>query len=409
MDQDSPTNPVKKNLSLNLFPDFVVDMAPSVHDVREAGVQSQLKPYELSSNGEFSDAKSRQAVIDGFNLKPEQVAYKHVKGFKNVVEENVVSDRPIQLQDEVIFSAMNIGAHDSSVPRHPEPVSSSASSKPQSSFNKHNLRSTKQTVIIQNGEQQFEEEAKFSDSLYISNRLAESMNAVCIANMDGQKKVQQYLQKQGILMFNEQAIKTKEHGAPFDHQNEKMVQANVEIVNGEKFEVHNDNDYKQWERYDLHDSRAEGATIPIDMAPDYLKVDLQKGLFQNVDFNDISNLKCGMKLGCKQSDLDARWVEKWYELRCKDMGTEKSKVESSDEGSTDKQVVSYIIVKFYSKFWTNVDKNTIEGESCLQVLSDGSKSKSHDALILELKDNIDMQNILNKEGSLSSSQVQKRL
>lgn len=407
MDQDSPTNPVKKNLSLNLFPDFVVDMAPSVHDVREAGAQSQMKPYELSSNGEYSDAKSRQAVIDGFNLKPEQVAYKQVKGFKNVVEENVVSDRPTQLQDEVIFSAMNIGAHEKSVARPHEPVSSSASSLP--SFKKHNLRSTQQTVIIQNGEQQFEEEAKFSDSLYISNRLAESMNTVCIANMDGQKKVQQYLQKQGILMFNEQAIKTKEHGAPFDHQNEKRVQANVAIVNGEKFEVHNDNDYKQWERYDLHESRAAGATIPIDMAPDYIKVDLQKGLFQNVDFNEITNLKCGMKLGCKQSDLDARWVEKWYELRCKDMGTEKSKVESSDEGSTDKQVVSYIIVKFYSKFWTNVDKNTIEGESCLQVLSDGSKKKSHEALILELKDNIDMQNVLNKEGSLSSSQVQKRL
>lgn len=97
-----------------------------------------------------------------------------------------------------------------------------------------------------------------------------------------------------------------------------------------------------------------------------------------------------MKLGCKQSDMDARWVEKWYELKCKDMGTEKNKVESSDEGSTNKKVVSYIIVKFYSKFWTNVEKNSIEGESCLQVLNDGSKSKSNEALILELKDNIDM-------------------
>jgi len=255
--------------------------------------------------------------------------------------------------------------------------------------------------MIQNGEQRFEEEAKFSDSFHISNRLAESMNSVCIANMDEQKKVEHYTQKQGLLMFEEQAIKTKEHEAPFDHQKEKRVQSNVEIVNGEKFEVHIDNDYKQWERYDLH--KAKGATIPIDMAPDYIKVDLQKGLFQNVDFNEISNLKCGMKLGCKPSDLDARWVEKWYELKCKDMGTEKSKVESSDEGSTNKQVVSHIIVKFYSKLWTNVDKNTIEGESCLQVLNDGSKSKSHEALLLELKDNIDMQNVLNKIGSLSSA------
>lgn len=126
-----------------MFPDFVVDMAPSVHDVREAGAQSQMKPYELSSQGECSDAKSRQAVIDGFNLKPEQVAYTRVKGFKNVVEENVISDRPIQLQDEVIFSSMNIGSQDKSVPRHHEPASSSASFAPKSSFQKHNLRSTK--------------------------------------------------------------------------------------------------------------------------------------------------------------------------------------------------------------------------------------------------------------------------
>lgn len=56
-----------------------------------------MKPYELSSNGEFSDAKSRQAVIDGFNLKPEKVSYERVKGFKNVVEEDIISDRPAQL------------------------------------------------------------------------------------------------------------------------------------------------------------------------------------------------------------------------------------------------------------------------------------------------------------------------
>lgn len=111
--------------------------------------------------------------------------------------------------------------------------------------------------------------------------------------MDEQKKVQHYLQKQGILMFNEQAIKCKDHEAPFDHQNEKRVQSNVEIVNGEKFEVHDDNDYQQWERYDIlkvpKPKKAKGkdkgeiadtsTTIPIDMAPDYIKVDLEKGLF----------------------------------------------------------------------------------------------------------------------------------
>ena len=49
------------------------------------------------------------------------------------------------------------------------------------------------------------------------------MNSVCIANMDEQKNVELYKQKQGVLMFEEQAIKTKEHEAPFDHQKEEMV------------------------------------------------------------------------------------------------------------------------------------------------------------------------------------------
>lgn len=106
-----------------------------------------MKPQELSSNGDFSDAKSRQAVIDGFNLKPEQVAYTRVKGFKNVVEESAISERPFQLQDEVIFSSMNIsnniGGHGQSVQAHPEPGSSSYSFKASGSFDKHNLRSTK--------------------------------------------------------------------------------------------------------------------------------------------------------------------------------------------------------------------------------------------------------------------------
>ena len=47
-----------------------------------------------------------------------------------------------------------------------------------------------------------------------------------------------------------------------------------------------------------------------------------------------------------------------------------------------------------------MEKDTIEGESCMQILHDGSKSFAHDALILELKANIEMQNILNKTGSL---------
>ena len=106
----------------------------------------------------------------------------------------------------------------------------------------------------------------------------------------------------------------------------------------------------------------------------------------NLDLGNASSVKCGMKLGTKLSDLDAKWVEKWFELKCKDVNSD--------------HVVEDVIVKFYSKFWTNVENNTIVGDSQLQVLYDGTKGYTHDSLIFELKDNIEMSNILDKEGSL---------
>ena len=116
----------------------------------------------------------------------------------------------------------------------------------------------------------------------------------------------------------------------------------------------------------------------------------------------IGSVKCGMKLGQKMSDEDSKWVEKWYEVRCQDTKTRNLKVAPSTVQASTKKIVTDIIVKYYTKFWTNVEEDTIEGESCLQILHDGSRSFGHDALILELKDNIEMQNILNKTGSLKS-------
>jgi len=63
-------------------------------------------------------------------------------------------------------------------------------------------------------------------------------------------------------------------------------------------------------------------------------------------------------------------------------------------------VVSDIIVKFFTKFWINIQNNEIEGESLTQVLVDGSSGYHHDGLIYELKDQFKLENILKKTGSL---------
>lgn len=114
----------------------------------------------------------------------------------------------------------------------------------------------------------------------------------------------------------------------------------------------------------------------------------------------IKSMRSGQKAGRKLSNTDSRWVEKWYEIKCKDVQT------SNKAGD---QVVTDIIVKHFSKFWTNTEQNTIEGESCLQILKDGAKEYKHDALMFELWGSYKMENILDKHGSLKirSKIVQK--
>jgi len=50
-----------------------------------------------------------------------------------------------------------------------------------------------------------------------------------------------------------------------------------------------------------------------------------------------------------------------------------------------------VIVKLFSKFWTK--NNVIEGECCQQILTDGSKSYTHDGLLFELKDFYTIDNV----------------
>ena len=66
-----------------------------------------------------------------------------------------------------------------------------------------------------------------------------------------------------------------------------------------------------------------------------------------LSFNQISELKCGLKLGRKLTDPDKKWAEKWIEVKCFD----------SDN--------TQIIIKYIIKFWTDIEKRTIEGDKCL--------------------------------------------
>ena len=58
---------------------------------------------------------------------------------------------------------------------------------------------------------------------------------------------------------------------------------------------------------------------------------------------------------------DIKWTEEWFEIECSD----SSEILDGNEETKSQK----INVKFYSKLWTNIDENTIQGESCFQILN----------------------------------------
>lgn len=178
---------------------------------------------------------------------------------------------------------------------------------------------------------------------------------------------------------------------PFDHQNKSKIE-NVDNrqsghrldamhIKGEKFTEHHDNDFQEWEQYDIiHvEYPRDSSTIANQYVPNYIQDDvIESNSYQAISYRYISEIKSGIKLGRKISDNDEKWGEKWFEIRCKEATVK------------DKKVVD-VIIKLFSKFWTKFDK--IEGECCHQVLINGSKKYMHDGLIYELKDFYTVDNI----------------
>ena len=82
------------------------------------------------------------------------------------------------------------------------------------------------------------------------------------------------------------------------------------------------NDYKQWEQYDvltLEGSLSkEFKNIQKKHIPSYIQQDLLLGPNEMIEVKQISEIKCGQKIGKKVSDGDARWCEKWFEIKCID-------------------------------------------------------------------------------------------
>ena len=70
-------------------------------------------------------------------------------------------------------------------------------------------------------------------------------------------------------------------------------------------------------------------------------------------------------------------------------------------------MVRDVIVKHYSKFWVNQQSRKIEGESCIQLLTNGQAAFTYDSLLYELKEAFEMDDITtSKDGMYTPSLAQ---
>lgn len=62
----------------------------------------------------------------------------------------------------------------------------------------------------------------------------------------------------------------------------------------------------------------QAKTIQMKHIPSYIKQDLRIDASEMVEIFQMSEIKCGQKIGKKISDADSKWCEKWFEIKCKD-------------------------------------------------------------------------------------------
>ena len=85
-----------------------------------------------------------------------------------------------------------------------------------------------------------------------------------------------------------------------------------------------DHDFQQWEKYDLlnyiESKQNPNGFINPQHAPDYMKNLITQ-------FEHITNIKSGLKIGKKLSNGDDKWLERWYEIQFADIEIEDPETE----------------------------------------------------------------------------------
>ena len=320
-------------------------LSDSIFDnVQDQNVRSDFVREQSDVDGKSSSANfSINAIIDGKNpmLKFNPVnATMKVKGFRNV--QQTLDRKPKKDLKKVVFESIQFGFEE---------------------FGQN------QTVEA------------FRKELEITQNLEEMLERLSQMKIDNQVATKEYLTNKGLYLFESLQDKLNTSNKNYEKDMGKLTVGEspneIQVQGVEKFQINEEHDFKEWERYDIMMFKSKSnSVIPIIQYPTYIREDILHSCATN-----IVELKSGYKSGKKLSDPDVKWVEKWFEVKSNDAGVKKD-------------TSSQILVKSQSKFWTNIEDNTIEGSSCLQVLN------KHHGLLMEMKNNYKVSNFLNREGSL---------
>lgn len=141
-------------------------------------------------------------------------------------------------------------------------------------------------------------------------------------------------------------------------------------------------------------SRKETDIISQLHIPKYIIDDVSTENNPELNIQQITSFKSGIKIGSKLRNSNQKWIEKWFDIRCRDVKIQSSKSVNVMDNNVIKPMDQDIIVRFYSKIWVNPELNILEGESCYSIFVDGTKMQVEEGLAFTLTEKFKSDNIL---------------
>ena len=189
--------------------------------------------HEDSSATETNDGMSTMGMLDG-NTRDKDggglFKFKKVKGFKQKTQrlERKESSKS-HLQDEIVFSNLKVLPGDIK------------------GGNKQTTQKRKKRVPVV-----VEEPAEliFNTDMKISQKLISRLEEMKKFPINNSELSQQYISAKGLGLFEELGENLEKHNQYFD-KNDKKESEDVKFIHGEKFNINEDHDFKEWERYDI--------------------------------------------------------------------------------------------------------------------------------------------------------------